>query len=1648
VRFVRRLFITEVHLIMSARVSIRVTFALLTAALLSRAALCGDFPNVTQVPGTLINGPIAPEQGRTAIVAWHGGRIISVPEAPGSQDGADLRVRITNINDLNNPVVTVMPYAASGFNAHAYFQYGPYFFVGPHETVPGNGNYRDSLYTTGPGVFQERNMEDQAGLPIGTYTRSGTQSPWGARMWWSYDSVSGLAYLAVRRSLQEYTHDWNNGGAPTGPAVKATWDHLAQTGVIGMPFIIGNILIYASDQTGTGVATYDISDPSHPILLDVLKEGNPGGYWPEVYSHYIFFPRRDGEGGAGSQAGFMVVDFEDPTNLRVVANRNLPGSNQYVTFQDEFAFMNNYKIDMRTFDTVLTLPTNSTTLDASQFALPVGNLVITGGYGSLGPGLAIWAHQAAPDTRGPFVAYHVPTADQTNYSRQCPITLSIPETLRTETIVNGTTLIVRPVGGAPVNCWHSFGQNKLLTVTPMQPLAANTTYEVVLTSGIQDAAGNGLEPYSFRFSTGSGVSGGNRPPAASTLSATPAPAAPNALVSFTATASDPDGDAIEYRFDYGDGTPKTAWSSSPSGSHSYTSARHYHVTVQVRDPSGALSSFSRGITVTTPFAGALPVNSSPLTLDAAARRVWNVNPDSNTLTALDADSLAKVWEQPTGADPRSVAPAAGNTLWVACHDADRVDVLNAANGALIQSIPTGYGSAPVAACASPDGNTVYVSCTGDGTFRRFNVATRTQSGTLALGPTPRAIAITASGARALVTRFISGENEGSVYDVNLAGAMTLTRTIRLARHWVQDGSASGRGVPNYLAGITLTPDSARAWVVGKKDNTERGTFTAPSVALGQDSTVRAQLVVIDLTTNQEDTALRMDIDNSESPTAVAFSPLGDYAFISLQGNNQVAVVDHLEFMRTDSAKGPMTRLGTGLAPQGVAMDAASGRLFSQDFLGRTVTATGVNPLFVSGSLNLPGTAVNTVASELLAPAVLRGKRIFYNASDTRMSAEGYISCATCHVDGGHDGRTWDFTQRGEGFRNTTDLRGRSGIGHGAVHWTANFDEIQDFENDIRGAFGGSGFMSDANFAATSNPLGAPKAGLSPGLDDLSAYVTSLGSQSIPRSTHRLPDGAPSASAQAGAAIFQRENCASCHNPATGFTDRTRHNVGTLTASSGSRIGGPIDGIDTPTLLGLHAGAPYFHNGSARTLGEVVTVAGGDLRQAESGTLANGATAGDISWEPMKQWHGSLLVVLDATNHQVTFNNVDGGPGGTGYLEIRYTANYGNGNLTVIANGTTVTTVTLPLTPNNPNWMPNEWRIVRVNNVPFAPGATNTVTLRRAAGSGQINLDDVLFSTPAINALAQPHRRVAALPTGEINDLTEYLLTLDGQDAPPPPALVSIAATPNPALPGATVQFSAAATGAPPLSYRWDFGDGAGANGASVSHVYLAEGIYVATVFITDVQGQVTASTVTLQVGGPGAGNGGGGGGGGGTPLDSDGDGVDDDAEIADGTDPFDPTSVLVRPLGVSKAGAKMSFKFSGKDSLSIAGTVDLPAGFDPLEKTAILDVGGATETFTLDAKGRAKNGRSSFALSLKFVRDRATKIKSFAGGSVKFKAKLSGGTWAGDWADEGVASDVTAKKTPMSMTAQLRINGQRFDANLTVLYTGKAGVGGNFKSAK
>jgi hypothetical protein len=473
-------------------------------------------------------------------------------------------------------------------------------------------------------------------------------------------------------------------------------------------------------------------------------------------------------------------------------------------------------------------------------------------------------------------------------------------------------------------------------------------------------------------------------------------------------------------------------------------------------------------------------------------------------------------------------------------------------------------------------------------------------------------------------------------------------------------------------------------------------------------------------------------------------------------------------IRDGGGRSSTWRLDVGAAPQGMLFDAATSSLWVKNLMGRSVTVYPMGTFLASGNRTITPATVRTVSTELLSADVLAGKRTFYfagNAVDgqNKMSFEGYISCASCHLDGGHDGRTWDFTQRGEGLRNTTTLQGRGGTRMGNVHWTGNFDEIQDFILDIVGQFRGRGFLPAGQ---TPNPsLGAPNAGRSVELDQLAAYVTSLYTESLPKSPHRAADGRMTAAANAGAAVFNSAQCMSCHRPSTGFTDSTvgaatLHDVGTQRTSSGQRLGQPLTGLDTPTLLGLWSTFPYFHDGSAPRLDDVFTVAGGNILQAENGTRLGGAKTPDFpTINEDSAFHGNMLE-LGAVGAGVTHSGVDGGPGGMGALELRYWPG-SPGSFRITVNGTHVRTFNFAAETTH-----FEWMRARIEDVPLNPGATNTITIELATLNSWrgIGLDETTVTTAANRAQAQPHRGALGLSATDLANLKAYLLQLDGRDA--------------------------------------------------------------------------------------------------------------------------------------------------------------------------------------------------------------------------------------------------------------------------------------------
>lgn len=1364
-----------------------------------------NFPNTQQNTGELLSGLNAPEQGRTAVIAYHGGILFTIPEMPASEPNSDFQVRSWDIANPRAP----QELAQHGLtphpvDAHGYFKSGENLVLG--------SDYAD----VGPWNFVATGSNNTV-----------IRAPFAANWWGGYASRGNIfgprgvgpifwSYNAIQPENMILTDSLNR--APYAD-VTASWDHLGMTGVLGFPIIFGNRLIVASDQSQTGIATYDISDRNNPVLLDVLKTGGPGGYFPELWGEdgelYVVFPHRTEPRGHG----FQVADISDMTNLRHVGDYALEGDEpMYVQFQDNYAFMGSHKVDMRTHQSVLNFnnmdiarPDGGRGISMSQFALPLGNLLITGGVNQ-NQGMAIWAHQSEPDNRPPTVGYHIPQAAQTNYPVDAVLSFLIHETLETFTIINGDSFSVRPIRedgslGDFITGELVFSYNDILTFTPHTALTENTSYQVTFAeNGIKDAAGNGMQQYQFSFSTGSGVSG-NTPPHMESVTASSNLLNLNQSVTLTAIASDSAEDSLEYRFDFGDGSNRTQWQAANSSDHSFAAPGHYRVLAQVRDQDGLISSQSTVVTVTDYRPASAPqLHSAPLYLDSDEQRLWTVNSDNDSISVINSETYELLNEINACNEPFALTQDNQQRIWVSCKSDDQILLLDS-SGQVLQHIPLDYGSAPAGIVRNLSGEQVYIALEGKQQILRFDTGTTAQTHSQQLGRSPRALAINRTGDVLLVTQFISNLNEGSVWSLN-PETLELETTISINKiggvHH-RDTTADGKGVPNYLSSIMIAPDGQHAWLTAIKANTDRGLLTG--VDLDQDNTVRTVIIELDLNNNA--VIRSIDLDNSDSASHLSYSPLQDYLFITLQGNNKVMVLDTLSQANDIGLGMLVASIPTGGAPQGIVIDPSNQQAWVKNLTGRSISRLDLAAFFATGSVAINSTEINTVLNESMSTEILRGKSLFYHASDERMSGEGYISCASCHNGGDSDGRVWDFTGRGEGLRNTTSLLGKGGTAQGNVHWTGNFDEIHDFENDIRLFFGGTGFLSDSDFTITRETLGTPKQGLNADLDALAAYVTSLGTESLKRSPHRTAEGELTTQGIAGEVVFQSMNCVSCHSGPQ-FTDSelgvaNLHDVGTISDRSGNRMGNALTGLDTPTLLGVWDNAPYLHDGSARELADVFVKAGGQAYPAELGTVSG------MGWT-VSQWtelnndssvRDGGYVSLITRDDSLTIVDIEGGDGGPGQLSLRHSNNF-DANINIRINGFSQD-ITLPAVSVHGV----AWETVIIDEIPLIAGNSNQLTLTVLQEWRGVDIDEAVISTPEQISAAQPHRQVLSLPQQSQQALISYILQLDGHSTNDDsgnnlPPVASIAG-PTSASAGATVRLSGDPSEDPDgniVSYAW------------------------------------------------------------------------------------------------------------------------------------------------------------------------------------------------------------------------------------------------------
>jgi len=307
-------------------------------------------------------------------------------------------------------------------------------------------------------------------------------------------------------------------------------------------------------------------------------------------------------------------------------------------------------------------------------------------------------------------------------------------------------------------------------------------------------------------------------------------------------------------------------------------------------------------------------------------------------------------------------------------------------------------------------------------------------------------------------------------------------------------------------------------------------------------------------------------------------------YLASAGSDDVLAID----LATKFPKWHATQVGQ--EPGGIVLDASRGLLYVLTLTGQEIVTLSARTGEVQSRLRF--------AHDSTPSHITRGRYLFGNATDPRLTKDQWMSCAVCHPDGDVDGHQWDL---GDGPLDTRTLRGA--LACAPLHYTAHLDEIQDTYEFTRHTMAGRWFVQKHEI---NDYLGLSNAGYSRDLDALAAYIESLTPKQPPTPPHEvLP------AIEKGRKIFfsKKSGCATCHTPPY-YTDSgqkdtqgnfIRHNVGTWKEGENE----DLQSLDTPSLLGLRQSEPYLHHGRAPTLESVFTDHNPEDRHGHTSGLSKG-----------------------------------------------------------------------------------------------------------------------------------------------------------------------------------------------------------------------------------------------------------------------------------------------------------------------------------------------------------------------------------------------------------------------------------------------------------
>ncbi|MBI1764420.1 MAG: hypothetical protein HYR56_23585 [Acidobacteria bacterium] len=665
-----------------------------------------------------------------------------------------------------------------------------------------------------------------------------------------------------------------------------------------------------------------------------------------------------------------------------------------------------------------------------------------------------------------------------------------------------------------------------------------------------------------------------------------------------------------------------------------------------------------------------PTQSSPLALAPNGKAVWVCNPDTDSVSVINVENDAnqKLAEIKVGDEPNNLAIAPNGTVYVANTISGTVSIINPATLEITGTILA--GTEPYGLALTPNGTKLYVANARSNDVTVISTATNTVTRTITgVGNEPRGIAITSDGdasdtdEKVYVSEFNAVDIPGKLIgaDDYKEGHVTVisTNTDNVVGQVIlppvadtgfrANGSALQRIAATNPATFTVTtgafPNSLNAIAI------KNGRAYLPNNAASPDGPVRfnvnvqAFLNVIDTATDKEGQTINMNRGINFEPASpqklflgmpwhMAFENNSNEGWVVASAANILVkvVLDENGAPTINAPKaagdpGNVVRIPTGQKPIGVAISRDDTRAYVANEVSRDVSVINLDTqtkiaTVSTAALPAPGTIEATVQY---------GKAIFFSSArvdlptlgpvipEGRLSSEGWSGCVSCHANGFTDQVVWIF---GAGPRRSVPLHAtfnpKNPSDQKILNYSAIFDEVQDFENNIRGTSGGLGLITLDNTTTgtpdpTLNAFALPNTKRSAALDALSEFIA-RGLRAPISPARRFPlFSRDNRDVVKGRKLFEQAGCVDCHGgagwstarrdytppPATvevvnGQVIRFLRQVGTFNAANVNEIrqngAAPLgaDGYAPPSLLGAWALGPLLHNGSAVTIDDILT----------------------------------------------------------------------------------------------------------------------------------------------------------------------------------------------------------------------------------------------------------------------------------------------------------------------------------------------------------------------------------------------------------------------------------------------------------------------------